>query len=408
MTEAEFIQVHNPSQPGNINFPLQINVNMQTQIPQPGFSARPEEYITGLTVTTNAKYVEQEYNVPIFEILQQVEKIRFTFDNKQYNLKVVNRILFPNNDPGIADTAGTSGTGYSMFYFGVIPFLLPINYSSNVLPKSQEDVVVDFSPFITDLQFALNDYNVILNSIQEQRVSEIIVEATRTQRQPIPDNFLPIISGSALKAPVQDSNYSTIGWRTSRYDGTKSTPDNYSGVSPSLSGRSFIGEIYPEGANTEIVCNINNELRVYEELFHTGKTPIPQFTTTSIQAVLQDNISTTDTTLKLSGSIAQEVSIDTGDILILNQVEKVRVLQADLTKNPPEVKVQRGYAGASTSSHNGGDPIDKIQRIDIFRFGITDTRITSAVNSTIYIKDSNEILYTEGFGTVFTSSLCPP
>lgn len=407
MTESEFIAIHNPSVLGNINFPLQINVNIESNLPQQGFSlvAQAQEFITGLTVTINAKFVDTIQNVPIKNVLQQVERIRFTFDEKPYNLKVISRNFFLNQDPNFA-VPGTIDqiTGHAMFYYRVIPFKMPKFYPSNLLPKIEQNVIIDFSPFLTDLQYALDDYNPTLHNIIDQRRSEVILECNRVKRQEVPDNFLPIISGSALRATIPDSNYSTIGWKTSRYEGSKSNPDNYSGVSPSLTGRSFIGEIFPEGSSDNVICSTLGTSRVYEELLHTGKTTIPTFATSSIgpplQNILPGNILTLATTPPITGSI------DTGDILILgnntSEEEKVRVIR--LTTSG--IEVQRGYAGTQQATHNPGTAIDRVQRVDIFRFGGTDTRISSAVKSAIYVKDTEEILYTDEFGTVFTGSMC--
>lgn len=407
MTEAEFIQIHNPTVAGNINFSLQINVNIQNQIPQLGFSSQQaREFITGITVTSNAKYVDENYDVNITPVLQQVEKIRFTFNEKQYSLVVVNRSFYANNDPVVTGTVD-SVTGFSMFYFKVVPFLMPIIYTNAQLPRSEEDVLINFTPFITDLQFALNDYNTLINNATNIRVSEIIVESNRTQGQTIPDNFGPIYTGSAQKAAVQDSNYSSIGWKNSRYDGAKSIPNNYAGVSPSITGLAFTGEVLPEDALDDVVCLTPSDSRIYEELFHTGETTLPTFVTSSIGPALGTTLSSTDSILLLETSQPITGSIDAGDILIIEN-EKMRVLDFSPNLDPPRVRVKRGHASSGTSIHNSGTSINKVDRVDLFRFGSSDTRISSAVKSIIYIKDSNQALYTDEFGTVFTGSQCPP
>lgn len=407
MTEAEFIQIHNPTVAGNINFSLQINVNIQKQIPQSGFSSQQEgEFITGITVTSNAKYVDEESDVNITPVLQQVEKIRFTFDEKQYSLVVVNRSFYANNDP-VVTVINDNVTGFSMFYFKVVPFLMPIIYTNAQLPRSEQDVLINFTPFITDLQFALNDYNTLINNATNIRVSEIIVESNRTQGQTIPDNFGPIYTGSAQKAAVQDSNYSSIGWKNSRYDGAKSIPNNYAGVSPSITGLAFTGEILPEDALDDVVCLTPSDSRIYEELFHTGETTLPTFVTSSIGPTLDSLIVEGSTKLFLTSSQSITGSIDTGDILIID-TEKMRVLKFIPNINPPEIIVKRGHAGTGISAHNAGKAIKKISRVNLFRFGSSDTRISSAVKSIIYIKDSNQALYTDEFGTIFSGSQCPP
>lgn len=416
MTEAEFIQIHNSQVTGNINFPLQINVNIEDSLPNSGWNpiTSTTGYITGVTVTTNAKYVDDEYDVSIREVLQQVERIRFFFNNIECTLNILTRSFFANNDPILINNT-SSPEGASYFYFKVEPFELPSN--TLTYPALQDDVVIDFSPFLTDIQFAFNNYNVLINNATQIRLSEVIVECDRNETQAIPDNFNPIYSGSALNANVQDSYYSSISWKNSRYDGAKSTPLNYAGVTPSLSGRAFTGEIFPSDAFNDTVCLTPTDSRVLEELFHNGINTLPKYETYNIGPTLALNISPiVDTLIPLTTTSPITGSIDPGDILIVNlgelNEEKMRVIEYFPNPIPPAttpyIRVQRGYAGTSANqTHNSADTIHKVRRTDLFRFGSSDTRITSAVNSIIYVKDSNQALYTDDFGTVYSGSVCP-
>ncbi len=363
MSEQEFIEIHNATLEGNINNAFQINVNIAEEIPQYTHLAIPQQgYITGITVTPYAKFVDNVPGVYIRDILQQIEQIRFFFDNNEYSLNVLNRSFFYNNDLTLVPDTDPAEAGHSYFYFRVEPFLMPIYYTSAELPVSINDVVINFSPFITDLQFAFSNYNVLLNNATEIRRSEVAVESNRNERQAIPDNFNPIYTGSAVAASIQDSYYTSVSWKNSRYDGAKSTPFNYAGVSPSLVGRSFEGELFPQDAFNDVVCLTPSDSRLYEEFFHNGQNTLPTYELTDIGPAVNGTFATGDPTLALNPARAVTGSIDTGDILIIGD-EKMRVENYLPNENPPLVVVQRGYAGTSEVTHNQADNILKIKEL---------------------------------------------
>jgi hypothetical protein len=62
-----------------------------------------------------------------------------------------------------------------------------------------------------------------MNSINENRLSTIYEEVSYNQAIKPPTNFAQIISGSAIKADIQDSNYTTKRHIIPRYEGCKST-----------------------------------------------------------------------------------------------------------------------------------------------------------------------------------------
>jgi hypothetical protein len=62
-----------------------------------------------------------------------------------------------------------------------------------------------------------------MNSINENRLSTIYEEVSYNPAIQTPSNFAQIISGSAIKADIQDSNYTTKRHILPRYEGCKST-----------------------------------------------------------------------------------------------------------------------------------------------------------------------------------------
>jgi len=88
--------------------------------------------------------------------------------------------------------------------------------SSNCIP-------VIFEPYVTTFNYYYSDFNPIMNDINENRLSTIFEEVEYYPGITTPTNFDSIISGSALKASVQDSNYTSKRVINPRYNGVKST-----------------------------------------------------------------------------------------------------------------------------------------------------------------------------------------
>jgi hypothetical protein len=88
--------------------------------------------------------------------------------------------------------------------------------SSNCLP-------VIFEPYFTQPNYYYSDYNPTMNNIDAERLSTIYDEVSYYPGITTPTNFDVIISGSAVKAAVQDSNYTSKRITDPRYNGVKST-----------------------------------------------------------------------------------------------------------------------------------------------------------------------------------------
>jgi hypothetical protein len=85
----------------------------------------------------------------------------------------------------------------------------------------QDSVILE--PYITVPNFYNSDQNALLNSIQNERTSLIYEDVDYSTGLLVPTNFEAIISGSATKAAVQDSNYTTKRHIIPRYEGSKTT-----------------------------------------------------------------------------------------------------------------------------------------------------------------------------------------
>jgi hypothetical protein len=91
-------------------------------------------------------------------------------------------------------------------------------------PELYPSSSVYLDPFINDLSnFYNSDYNPIINNVLVDRLSSIYQDVDYSTGIYTPTNFDLLISGNALKAAVQDSNYTSKRVILPRYEGSKST-----------------------------------------------------------------------------------------------------------------------------------------------------------------------------------------
>jgi len=83
-----------------------------------------------------------------------------------------------------------------------------------------------FSPFITEGNFSVSDCNPLINNAVTDRVNEFYMDVDYSSNAIIAVNADTILSGSATRANVQYSNYTTARITNPRYDGSRhSSPD---------------------------------------------------------------------------------------------------------------------------------------------------------------------------------------
>ena len=73
------------------------------------------------------------------------------------------------------------------------------------------------------INFDYNDYNPLLGSAETPQYSTVWMDVDYSQNPLTPVNFGLIISGTADRAFVQDSNYSSKAWSNIRYNGSRTT-----------------------------------------------------------------------------------------------------------------------------------------------------------------------------------------
>jgi hypothetical protein len=113
------------------------------------------------------------------------------------------------------------------FYNPFGPFTpLAVNYfnitASNIIPSfNGSSSLIIFDP--DSINFDYNDYNPLLGNAEIPQYSTTWMDVDYSQNPVIPINFSLIISGTADRAFVQDSNYSSKAWSNIRYNGSRTT-----------------------------------------------------------------------------------------------------------------------------------------------------------------------------------------
>ena len=410
MTEQQFLALHTTTSAANINTSFTINVNYDDSVPEvPGYTRSLEagrridvpNYIIGITVTETARSVDGVQGQSVLNILEGLQKIRFAFDGYDYALNIISKAYYP----GSGQSGGQRRTPY--FYFRVTPFQLPAGAVNDLTdPEFNQNILVDFTPFIEDLDFLFANYNATLNNAQEFRRSYKIVIADRLQTTVVPTNFDAIYDGIAEFAEVQDSLYYDTGWINGRYNGSKTSANNYSGLIPSISGRSFQGEIFSGNTVYDTFCLLRNDSRIFEELFHTGPRDEPDFVSSSMGIYLGTSLLAGVNTIPFVSGSKLTGSIDRGDILILDN-EKIKVKSVNFLSDPPVIIADRGWAGTANVPHSSTTQFEKIDRTDIFRFTNSRTKSSVADNNVVYTEVTNIALHTDAYGTVYSQSFCP-
>ena len=103
-------------------------------------------------------------------------------------------------------------------------FVTPFNLTGSNNPSVYSNSPIYLNPYLNDASnFYNSDYNPLINNVEDARLSDRFEEVEYYPGITTPTNLGVIISGSAIKAAVQDSNYSSKRVINPRYNGVKST-----------------------------------------------------------------------------------------------------------------------------------------------------------------------------------------
>jgi hypothetical protein len=146
--------------------------------------------------------------------------------------------------------------------------------TQSISPSAEEQDSVIIEPYITSPNYYNSDDNPIINNVFIDRLNYKYQDVDYSTGITTPTNFKLLISGSALKAAVQDSNYTTIRHINPRYRGSRNTTDdfNVSSISNTLAIESS-QSIYL-GASDDLYPSVTyNDTGIYEFAFGGGTYP---------------------------------------------------------------------------------------------------------------------------------------
>ena len=195
----------------------------------------------------------------IQSLLNTVETIQFNFEGTLYIAEIASRV------------------DYSTYFH--LRFRTPVQVNVTSLEtdltcdtgiKTGNTVAVDFIN---------GDYNAIINNANEIRKNSFVFDVDRTAGNTAPRNIEGILLGSAPKAPIQDSNYTTRGLVLGRYEGAKTTQSDF-GTLPVLEGSVTNGALYPTSSADINICSQSLSDRNIQEIFYTGNFEYPEIGST--------------------------------------------------------------------------------------------------------------------------------
>ena len=334
--------------------------------------------------------------------LAQVEQITIPMpDGSNLILNITSRSL--NQSP--------NATQYYIF------LVTPVTTSS--ITQTTLSGLLFFSPDINIYEFSISPYNVLGGSVEENRESNYAMSAdngtTGGTAVPIgysgPSNIYELLSGSAPKAIIQDSNYSISGWSNARYEGSKTNIEDYNSP-PSLAGSIFQGSNYP---TTTPISNIRSQMSssitIYSDYFYAGAADTPGFATRStLFIVSQSNASlpSTEFYIRPQSSNSLSGSIALGDLIKVtgaSDTMKVTLIGVPPNRAPGTliIRVVRNienvqpFTPVSINSLNGNQ-VTKISPVQIFE--IEGNRLNGTVRGYMAVQSTGAILTLDTSGFV--------
>jgi len=335
--------------------------------------------VTALGVTV--PFVDNE-NTNVRNTLQQIETITLPVDNDSgtsVEFTITSRVI--------------RGTPPYEYYFFTVE---PRNIDPYVNPTANEviqDGEVVLSPNLRGGSFFTSNYNILLNTTQNNRTSDYIQ-----------------LSTSTTLASIQDSLYSDTGWINARYDGSATNNITYASIDSAIQGASFQGTYYPSSATDTEINNIDVSERSYLEYFHTALQTYPEFTLVSPSLFYIDGTqsSTTSTVLTVKPWTDNKPLklYEPGDLIKVeetSEVMKVVSLTRLTANNDYDLEVIRGWNNTPrVSTFNDGDSIYKINTIRLFE--LEGNKPSPVKQGKIRIKDTGYIVHTDLLGYVVSGS----
>tara|TARA_R110002153_G_scaffold48514_3_gene136763 strand:- start:10743 stop:12422 length:1680 start_codon:yes stop_codon:yes gene_type:complete len=240
-----------------------------------------------------------------------------------------------------------------------------------------------------------NTASFTLNSLfKDSNTQEDFLRVSVHRENPIP---------YADKAPIQDSSYTDTGLTNARYNGTKTTSVDYSGIEPAISAGIFKAAAYPLLDDNNFICSQSLSDRVVEEFYFeeaTLTTSIPDARIGTISAIntLQD---ATDTGFELEPEFGTGQSA--GDILLIG-TEQIKILGLvyNIQTNKPVLFVKRGENSTTAVAHPAGTVVYRTRGSKIFK--LNGNKVVGLGAQKLWIQDDRSIVETSDSGYILQVS----
>ena len=294
----------------------------------------------------------------------------------------------------------------------------------------EEDSTYLLQPTLTLKRFSTSEYNVLIGSIEESVESLYSVKSDRTSTKTTgsllnPLNIADILSNTAEPANIQDSNYSSTGWITGRYEGSKITTLTNGGIDPVIEGAFFDGAYFNINTEDDYILSASAAgLLTYEQKFCSGKLEIPRYILEDLNLKTDSQVFNPESdrlSLISSGPTPSNINLSLGDLLIfsgssgrLPEIVKIanptgsQYFPYEYLKRTPqqeivELVVIRGNSNTKPMTIAQGKDCYRITPATIYN--LVAAKSTPVKPGKLIVKDINEILLTNSDGQVYSGSM---
>lgn len=298
------------------------------------------------------------------------------------------------------------------YYFNIEPLTLPSIGNVGIAAGT-----LVFSPSLDTFEFADSAYNILEGSIEASRQSSYIMQADRykigTLANPTytgPLNIQELLSGSALRADVQDSNYTTTGWVNARYEGTKTDRIDFL-TEPAISGKFFQGSEFPSGSSPNQISYLISSSQVfYREYFFAGTGDTPGLVSINTKFKVNNNYGLNDTSLIISEDIpgTAVTPIQAGDLITMQtQPPALEIMKVEavivVTTSPVVYKliVSRGYFG-QLQPIAANQLIQTVSKVQIYN--VIGNKLSGVPKGKVLVKETGAIVTLDPLGFIISTT----
>lgn len=207
--------------------------------------------------TVNKKDKAEGVDKVVFDVSQKTRKSGYYFIQFEESSYINNSELVLGDDTTFVSESFTNVSG---------SFLSDQNGSYTNIPTGSLNEAVLVDPFIVG-SFTNSDFEPLISNATQLEPNSFQFVVDRNESQINPTNFEAILNRAAIKANLQDSNYSDSGLINARYDGTKLTSGSVVGDDPGISFLRFGGSIHNDDADNATIVAISPQERVIEQIY---------------------------------------------------------------------------------------------------------------------------------------------